>query len=43
MFAQLRQIAHGFQNAIGHVVGVTGQETNPPEAIDFVDGTQQVG
>jgi hypothetical protein len=41
--ADLGQVAHGLQDAVGHVVGVAGEEADAPEAVDFVDSAQQVG
>jgi hypothetical protein len=41
--ADLGQVAHRLQDAVGHVVGVAGEEADAPEAVDFVDRAQQVG
>ncbi len=38
--ADLGQVAHRLQDAVGHVVGVAGQEADAPQAVDGVDGTQ---
>ena len=43
MLADFGQIAHGVEDAIGHVIGMAGQEANAPEPFDFMDGTQQIG
>ena len=42
MFADFGQVAHGMQDAIGHVVGVAGEEADAPQAVDFMDGVEQV-